>query len=72
MTKILVVDDEKNHRILYGKELQDEGYEVALAENAGQALESFTADRPLRALRTGKVMARSSPRKTPSATSSRV
>jgi len=46
MTKILVVDDEKNIRALYEKELEDEGYQVELASNAAQALESFKADRP--------------------------
>ena len=46
MTKILVVDDEKNIRSLYEKELQDEGYAVALAGNGREALERFTGDHP--------------------------
>lgn len=46
MTKILVVDDEKNIRSLYEKELQEEGYEVVLASTAREALERFVADRP--------------------------
>ena len=46
MTKILVVDDERNIRLLYERELQQEGYEVALAEDARAALTSFREDRP--------------------------
>ena len=46
MKKILVVDDEKNIRSLYEKELQDEGYAVTLAGNGKEALERFGSDRP--------------------------
>ena len=46
MKKILVVDDEKNIRTLYEKELQDEGYAVTLAGNGREALEHFNRDRP--------------------------
>ena len=46
MKRILVVDDEKNIRNLYEKELQDEGYAVTLAGNGREALERFSADRP--------------------------
>jgi len=46
MKKILVVDDEKNIRNLYEKELQDEGYAVTLAGNGREALEHFNSDRP--------------------------
>ena len=46
MTKILVVDDERNIRRLYEKELKEEGYEVILAEDGREALESFQAHRP--------------------------
>jgi len=46
MKKILVVDDEKNIRSLYEKELQDEGYAVSLAGNGREALERFSSDRP--------------------------
>ncbi len=45
--KILVVDDEKNLRILYEAELQAEGYEVDIAdsaETAFQCLESRDYD----------------------------
>lgn len=37
--RILVVDDEEPIRILYQKELEEEGYEVLLASNALEALE---------------------------------
>jgi CheY-like chemotaxis protein len=46
MKKILVVDDEKNIRNLYEKELQDEGYAVTLAGNGREALERFSSERP--------------------------
>jgi DNA-binding response OmpR family regulator len=36
--RILVVDDEDNIRLLYKEELQDDGYEVHLAENAEEAM----------------------------------
>lgn len=35
--KILVVDDEKNLRILYQEELSEEGYEVEVADSAETA-----------------------------------
>ncbi|NUO82934.1 response regulator [candidate division KSB1 bacterium] len=37
--RILIVEDEKNLRQLYQKELEAEGYEVATALNAHEALE---------------------------------
>ena len=37
MTKILVVDDESNIRLLYSQELKEEGYEVVTASNAQEA-----------------------------------
>ena len=37
MKTILVVDDERNLRLLYEKELKDEGYQVALASDAKDA-----------------------------------
>ena len=39
MTKILVVDDEASIRVLYSQELADEGYEVATAATAMEAVE---------------------------------
>ncbi len=45
--KILVVDDEENIRLLYKLDLEDEGYEVEVAESGEAALEklrSFDAD----------------------------
>ena len=46
MKKILVVDDEDNIRLLYQEVLRDEGYEVALAGNADEALQSIEANPP--------------------------
>lgn len=39
MTKLLVVDDEKNIRKLYETELTREGYQVTTAESAEEALD---------------------------------
>jgi DNA-binding NtrC family response regulator len=39
MTKLLVVDDEANIRLLYSQELSDEGYQVVTAANALEAVE---------------------------------
>ena len=41
MSKVLVVDDEKNVRRLYEAELSKEGYEVETAESAEEALEAI-------------------------------
>ncbi len=46
MTKLLVVDDEKNIRRLYESELKREGYEVSTAESAEDALELIEDDTP--------------------------
>jgi DNA-binding NtrC family response regulator len=46
MTKILVVDDEKNIRKLYETELAREGYKVQSAESAEDALEMMEAEPP--------------------------
>jgi len=46
MTKLLVVDDEKNIRKLYESELTRAGYEVATAESAEEALEIMEGDPP--------------------------
>jgi len=37
--KILIVDDEEPLRMLYKKELEEEGYDILLASNAHKALE---------------------------------
>lgn len=37
--RILIVEDEKNLLALYKAELEDEGFEVATAENGSQALD---------------------------------
>ncbi len=41
MARLLVVDDESNIRLLYSKELADEGYEVVTAASAAEAVEKF-------------------------------
>lgn len=46
MTKLLVVDDEKNIRRLYESELKREGYEVETAESAEEALELIEKSPP--------------------------
>jgi len=46
MSKILVVEDEKNVRLLYKEELQDLGYEVIQASNGGEAVEKFDIHQP--------------------------
>lgn len=46
MKRILVVDDEKNIRILFRDELEDEGYEVDTAASGREALEKINACAP--------------------------
>ncbi|PIQ97506.1 MAG: two-component system response regulator [Nitrospinae bacterium CG11_big_fil_rev_8_21_14_0_20_56_8] len=46
MKKILVVDDEENIRLLYKEELEDAGYQVALAGTAEEALEKIRKQIP--------------------------
>lgn len=41
MSRLLVVDDEANIRILYSEELADEGYEVVTAANTAEAIEKL-------------------------------
>ncbi len=43
---ILVVDDEKNIRILLNEELTDEGYDVVLAKNGAEALDVIKSEKP--------------------------
>jgi len=43
-TRILVVDDEENIRLLISEELKDLGYDVETASNADEALEKFEKD----------------------------
>jgi len=38
MSKILIVEDDKHQRILYKRELEDEGYEVELASDGEEAV----------------------------------
>jgi DNA-binding response OmpR family regulator len=44
--KILVVDDEKNIRVLFRDELEDAGYEVDVAASGQEALEKIDASVP--------------------------
>lgn len=46
MKRVLLVEDEKNKRLLYDQELSEEGYEVELASDGREALELFEARRP--------------------------
>jgi DNA-binding response OmpR family regulator len=46
MAKLLVVDDDKNLRLLYEQELQEEGHEVNLASSGPEALDYLKAQRP--------------------------
>lgn len=41
MKTVLVVDDEKNLRILYKKELLEEGYQIVTAESGEKAIEEL-------------------------------
>jgi two-component system response regulator len=44
--KILVVDDEKNIRLLLKEELMDEGYDVITAESGVAALKIISEEKP--------------------------
>ena len=46
MKRILVVDDEEGIRFLYKEELEEEGYEVELAEGGEEALKKFSKSKP--------------------------
>ena len=46
MTKILVVEDDKNQQELYREELMDEGYEVDVASDGKEAITKAQKDRP--------------------------
>ncbi|HUU69992.1 MAG TPA: response regulator [Planctomycetota bacterium] len=46
MTKILVVEDDKNQQELYRQELMDEGYEVDVASDGKEAITKAMKDRP--------------------------
>jgi CheY-like chemotaxis protein len=46
MKKILIVDDEESIRFLYKEELEDEGFEVELANNGEEALEKLPLFKP--------------------------
>ena len=44
MSRLLVVDDEANIRLLYAEELQDEGYQVVTAGSIGEAVDRLQND----------------------------
>lgn len=46
MAKVLVVDDEISMRLLYTRELADEGYNVVSASSPREALERFRSEEP--------------------------
>ncbi len=46
MTTILLVEDDKNQRLLYEQELRHEGYEVVTASNGKEALEEVQEKLP--------------------------
>jgi CheY-like chemotaxis protein len=46
MTRILIVDDEKNVRKLYSEELEGEGYETVSASTVAEAIESVEKHHP--------------------------
>jgi CheY-like chemotaxis protein len=46
MSKVLIVDDEKHIRLLYAEELEEEGYEVALASDGFGILERIEKEQP--------------------------
>jgi len=46
MKTILIVDDDKNLRRLYKKELETEGYRITLAANGNEALATVSAELP--------------------------
>lgn len=44
--RVLLVEDEKNQRLLYEQELAEEGYEVVLAADGREALKKLAESRP--------------------------
>ena len=46
MAKILVVDDDKSIRMLYSLVFKEDGYEITIAENGHQAVESCRSECP--------------------------
>ena len=46
MSKVLIVDDEKHIRLLYSEELEEEGYEVALASDGNGILDRIKDENP--------------------------
>ena len=46
MTKVMIVDDEKNLRTLYETELAEAGYQVILASDGNEAMRLLESEKP--------------------------
>jgi len=46
MSKVLIVDDEKHIRLLYSEELEEEGYQVALASDGSGIVDRIKDEKP--------------------------
>jgi len=46
MSKILIVEDEENIRLLYKEELEDLGYDVILASDGKEAIKKYDLQQP--------------------------
>ena len=46
MSRVLLVEDEKNQRLLLEQELTEDGHEVTMAADGREALEKLDGDRP--------------------------
>ncbi|HHO77367.1 MAG TPA: response regulator [Deltaproteobacteria bacterium] len=46
MSKVLIIDDEKHIRLLYSEELEEDGYEVALASDGNNILDRIKKEKP--------------------------
>ena len=46
MSKILIVEDEENIRLLYKEELEDLGYDVILASDGKEAIKKYDVQQP--------------------------
>ena len=46
MSKILIVEDEENIRLLYKEELEDLGYDVILAPDGKEAIKKYDLQQP--------------------------
>jgi DNA-binding response OmpR family regulator len=58
--KILIVDDEKNIRLLLKEELTDEGYDVIMADSGEMALKMIKDEKPISAVAADHYVVKSS------------